>query len=88
MQQVFEKQCGYHAYRVCQGHYKQANVLVNAPGHNKQTNSLHFIILISFCHIDLVAPVVVIKNCIASTIMPVDHGLTGSLKGFIWAHNC
>lgn len=47
---MFEKQCGYQANRTGVG----AKLLV----------SLYFVIFISLSHIDLVAPVEVIKNCI------------------------
>lgn len=59
MHQVFEKQCGYQAYRECQVHDKQAKVLVNKPN-----SSLYFIILIFLSRTDLVAPVLVIKTAL------------------------
>ncbi len=62
---MFEKRCGYQAYRECRGHDKQANVRVHAPGQSEQPDSsLHFIMLIFFSHVDLVAPPVVIQTAL------------------------
>lgn len=51
---MFEKQCGYQANRTG----VRAKLLV----------SLYFVIFISLSHTDLVAPVVVIKNCITGML--------------------